>query len=157
MSLETVHNLDPETVAKLQDLAQINLDSRDGFRHAAEQLEGEPVTQLFRRLAEERARQAKELQHYVAINEQEPQRKGSFAAAVHRTWMSIRGSLSGNDLHAVLAEAERGEDHIKEAYEDVLKKTAGSAVNDVLQRQYAAVKQGHDLVRELRDSTKGPR
>lgn len=154
MSLETVHNLNPETVEKLQDLTQINLDSRDGFRHAAEQLENEPVVQLFRRIAEERARQATELQHYVAINEQEPQRKGTMAAAVHRTWMTIRDSLASNGLHALLAEAERGEDRIKEAYEDVLKATAGSAVNDVLQRQYAAVKECHDRVRDLRDSTK---
>lgn len=154
MALETVHNLEPETVAKLQELTQINIDSRDGFRHAADERKGEPVTQLFERLAEERGKQALELQHYVQINEQEPQRKGSLVAAAHRTWMSIRDLLSGNDLHAVLAEAERGEDYIKRAYEEVLKETAGSAVNDVLQRQYAAVKKGHDHIRDLRDSTK---
>lgn len=154
MALETTNHLNPETVARLQELTQLNIDSRDGFRYAAGELKGEPVTQLFERLAKEREKQALELQHYVQINEQEPQRQGSMAAAMHRTWMTIRDSLSGSDLHAVLAEAERGEDHIKRAYEEALKETAGSAANDVLQRQYAAVKKGHDAVRDLRDSTK---
>jgi uncharacterized protein (TIGR02284 family) len=37
-------------------------------------------------------------------------------------------------------------------YEEVLKETAGSAVNDVLTRQYAKVKAGHDQVRDLRNA-----
>jgi uncharacterized protein (TIGR02284 family) len=51
----------------------------------------------------------------------------------------------------VLVEAERGEDQIKRAYEDALVRTAGSAMNDVLTRQYARVKSGHDRIRDLRD------
>jgi len=62
--------------------------------------------------------------------------------------------LSGGDAYAVLAEAERGEDQIKHAYEDVLQETAGSAMNDVLQSQYAIVKAGHDKIRDLRDAHK---
>jgi uncharacterized protein (TIGR02284 family) len=53
-----------------------------------------------------------------------------------------------------LAEAERGEDHIKRAYEDVLTETAGSPMNGVLQVQYSQVKAGHDKVRDLRDAMK---
>ena len=60
--------------------------------------------------------------------------------------------MNGGDPYVILIEAERGEDHIKEAYEEVLKETAGSAMNDVLTDQYAAVKAGHDKVRDLRDS-----
>ena len=63
--------------------------------------------------------------------------------------------VTNGDAYVVLIEAERGEDHIKEAYEDVLKATAGSAMNDVLQAQYARVKAGHDKVRDLRDAYKG--
>jgi uncharacterized protein (TIGR02284 family) len=37
-------------------------------------------------------------------------------------------------------------------YEDVLTETAGSAVHDVLQHQYAKVKAAHDVVRDLRDA-----
>lgn len=154
MSLETTHSLDSETVDKLQDLTQMNIDSRDGLRYSADQVKEPSIATMFREAAEERSRHAAELQHYVTLNEREPKRSGSMVAAVHRSWIAIRDTISSNDLHAVLAEAERGEDHIKAAYEDALKRTAGSAVNDVLQRQYACVKKVHDRVRDLRDSTK---
>lgn len=66
----------------------------------------------------------------------------------------MRGELNGGDPYVILIEAERGEDHIKEAYEDVLKETAEDAVNDVLTAQYAIVKAGHDQVRDSRDAYK---
>ncbi len=58
------------------------------------------------------------------------------------------------DAYVILCEAERGEDHIKHAYEDVLKETAGSPLNHVLPQQYSIVKSGHDKVRDLRDTFK---
>ena len=88
----------------------------------------------------------------MEINNEDAQDDGSVAAKLHRVWINIRGKLNGGDAHAILAEAERGEDHIKEAYEDVLTETAGSAMNDVLTAQYAKVKEGHDKIRDLRDS-----
>lgn len=66
----------------------------------------------------------------------------------------MRSKLNSGDAYVILIEAERGEDHIKDAYEDVLKETAGSAMNDLLQSQYAKVKAGHDKVRDLRDAYK---
>jgi len=61
--------------------------------------------------------------------------------------------LSGGNVHAILSEAERGEDAIKKAYEEVLIETAGSAVNDVLTRQYAIVKAGRPSARYARESS----
>jgi uncharacterized protein (TIGR02284 family) len=37
-------------------------------------------------------------------------------------------------------------------YEEAIRDTAGSAVNDILQRHYAAVKAAHDMVREMREA-----
>jgi uncharacterized protein (TIGR02284 family) len=51
----------------------------------------------------------------------------------------------------VLVEAEFGEDHIKEAYEEALTRTGDSAINALLQKQYVRVKAGHDRIRDLRD------
>jgi uncharacterized protein (TIGR02284 family) len=65
--------------------------------------------------------------------------------------MDLRAAF-GAGTHAMLSEAERGEDYIKGKYEEILKGTAGSAVTDVLNRQYRAVKIAHDRVRDLRDT-----
>jgi uncharacterized protein (TIGR02284 family) len=79
---------------------------------------------------------------------------GSWQAMFHRWWLDLRGSLSGGDAYAVLAEAERGEDKIKQMYEEVLKQTAGNPLSDVLHQQYIEVKKGHDRIRDLRDAAK---
>jgi uncharacterized protein (TIGR02284 family) len=142
-----------ETITMLNDLVQANIDSRDGFRHAAGEIQEVAVANMFTQLASERDRQAIELKGLVSLNGEKPAKDGSFAAAAHRAWMDFRTAIGGG-LQAVLNEAERGEDHIKAKYEDALKNNAGSAVNDVLQRQYAAVKAAHDRVRDMRDAHK---
>jgi uncharacterized protein (TIGR02284 family) len=151
MAVRTIDDMSTETVNKLQDLVRINIDSAKGFEEAAEKLDNLTVAESFRRLAEERRLQANELGNYVRRNDEEPPTEGSYLAAFHRCWMSFRQSLGGDDS-TVLSEAEAGEDQIKEAYEDALKETAGSPVNDVLTRQYADVKAAHDHVRDLRDA-----
>ena len=147
-------NLPNETVNKLQDLIQYNIDAKDGFSEAAEKIENTQIAGLFRDYAAQRARFAQELQTYVAAAHEDPKTKGSLSAAAHRTWMGLREALSGNDVHAVLAEAERGEDAIKSKYEDVLQDGSAAPVSDVLQRQYVEIKQAHDRVRDLRDAWK---
>ncbi|MCC9606014.1 PA2169 family four-helix-bundle protein [Blastopirellula sp. JC732] len=154
MSLETKLTLNESTIEKLQTLIRANIDSYDGFREAAHQIDDPLVAELFREMAAERSTLAAELQDYVTWNNKKAEDDGSYAAALHRTWIDIRALLSGGDAYAILCEVERGEDHIKHAYEDALKATVGSAMNDVLQHQYAQVKQGHDRVRDLRDAFK---
>jgi uncharacterized protein (TIGR02284 family) len=151
MAVETKQALTTETIAALQELIQINIDSRDGFRQAAGALDDLTLKSAFEQLADDRDEQADELARYVAWSGQHPRKEGSVAAAVHRSWMSIRELMSSDDNYAMLCEAERGEDTIKGAYEKALKRSAGSAMNDVLLRQYAAVKAAHDRIRDLRD------
>ena len=151
MSLETKSTLTDETIEKLQKLIRANIDSYNGFHESAEELDDAQLTVLFRRLGDERSAMATELQEYVTFNGKEAEDDGSVAALTHRIWINIRGKLNGGDPYVILIEAERGEDHIKEAYEEVIKETAGSAMNDVLLAQYAKVKAGHDEIRDLRD------
>lgn len=151
MSVETKTSLKSATISKLQDLIQINIDSEKGFREAIEQIQDSRLTGVFAELSAQRSQNATELQDYVQWNGEKPRDEGSYAAAFHRTWMDLRSKLSAGDAHVILSEAERGEDSIKKAYEEALKETAGSAVNDVLTRQYANVKAGHDRIRDLRD------
>jgi uncharacterized protein (TIGR02284 family) len=154
MTLETKTTLNDSTIAGLQKLIRYNIDSVNGFREAAEEIQDAKVQSLFRALADERSDLASALQTHVEWNGEDAQDDGSLMAAVHRTWIKVRSTISGGSTFAVLCEAEKGEDHIKAAYEEVLKDTAGSALNDVLTQQYAKVKAGHDRVRDLRDSYK---
>lgn len=150
--METKTRLEPETIRGLQELIQINMDASRGFDEVAHQIKGVPLAQLFQRLGEERAGLAIELKEFVSWNGQQPVEEGSVAARIHQLWIDLRGKLNPDDPYPLLIEAERGEDHIKAAYETVIRETVGSALNDVLLAQYERVKAGHDLVRDLRDT-----
>lgn len=144
--------LSEETIETVQDLIQLNIDSRDGYRLAAEKLEDLTVASAFDFVAHQRELHADELALFVARTGERPRREGSYLATVQRTWNEIREMLSGDDCLAMLEEAERGEDAVKSAYEDALRTTtAGIELHDVLQEQFADVKASHDRIRDLRD------
>lgn len=152
--VETKTNLDESTIEALQKLVRYNVDACEGLKESAKAIDLPVAAELFRKIAEQRSDFAQQLQEYVEINDECAKEDGSAMAAVHRAWIDVRAAINGGDPVPVLCEAERGEDYIKAAYEDVLKKTAGSAMNDVLTKQYAEVKIGHDGIRELRDRLK---
>lgn len=150
MAMHTNSVLSRETIAALQELIQVNLDSRDGFVEASENVEEMSIGSLFRELAAERNGQASELRSLVASQSKEPADSGSYVAAAHRLWMDLRAAVGGGSA-AMLSEAERGEDHIKRKYEETMMEHQGETVREILQRHYEAVKASHDRVRELRD------
>ncbi len=150
--METRHDLKESTLEGLQDLIKVNLDSGEGFKAAADKIEDETIAAYFCECARRRETFAHDLQSAVRTAGHDPEDSGSVKGTVHRWWLNIRGAVAQGDEHSVLAEAERGEDAIKERYEEVLKDTAGSPLNDVLQQQYASVKSDHDRIRDMRDA-----
>lgn len=153
MALETRHNLNEDTMAQVQNLIEVNIDSYNGFRLAAESTDDTALSALFIQLSQDREKQASELQKIVLGNDVDAKSSGSMIGAIHRTILDWQAYFDQGDSR-VLEEAERGEDYIKGQYEEALKKTAGSPVTDLLNRQYAAVKAAHDRVRDLRDAAK---
>ena len=149
--MESITNLNKETIDGIQNLISINIDSSKGFESAAEQIENQQIANYFRDCGQERRKFAGELKIAAALNEEVPEDDGSLKGTAHRWWMNIRSTVTGGNEHTVLADAERGEDEIKHLYEETLKDTAGSPLNDVLQRQYAQVKTRHDQIRDMRD------
>lgn len=150
--METVSNLNKDTIKGIQDLIEINIDSSKGFKEAAEKVENPEIATLFRQCGQERNQYAGQLKDIVRVNGEDPEKSGSMSGTLHRWWLDIRGTVTGGNEHTVLADAERGEDAIKHRYEEVLKDTSGSAVNDVLQKQYTGVKSRHDQIRDMRDA-----
>lgn len=150
--MESVSNLNKDSIKGIQDLIEINIDSSKGFTEAADKIESPGIANLFRQCATERKQNANQLKDIVRANNEEPEDSGSASGLMHRWWLEIRGTVTGGNEHSVLAEAERGEDAIKHRYEDTLRHTAGSAVNDLLTKQYTGVKARHDQIRDMRDA-----
>jgi uncharacterized protein (TIGR02284 family) len=145
--------LPQRSIDYLQELIRLNIDSRDGFREAAANLQSDKggyLFNLFSQIAREREAQARELQSLVMCSDELPEQTGSLSAAVHRTWMDLRDILGGGE-QALLEESERGEDHIKSKYEAAVHDLGACPCTAVLQRHLVAVKASHDEVRDLRD------
>ena len=97
---------------------------------------------------------ARELQDEVRRLGGDPEKAGSTAGALHRGWIDIKAAVTGQDQHAIVAEAERGEDVAKNAYDEALKEPLPASAQTVVQQQAAKVRQAHDRVREIRDRDK---
>src|SRR6185312_1126187 len=102
----------------------------------------------------QRAQFAGELQAEVARLGTEPAKSGSVAGAIHRGWVDLKAALTGGDNHAVLAEAERGEDAAVKNYREALSKDLPSDLHDIVRAQLREINQTHDIVRQLRDSAR---
>lgn len=144
--------LKEETLDQLRELRQVNVDSSKGFEECSEIVKDTGLKRLFENLAEERRTQAKELETQIEWNDQADVEEGSYLAAMHRAWIKVREAVTSDNAGVALNEAERGEDAIKEAYEEAMKQVIGSPIHSLLATQYAAVKKAHDQVRELRDT-----
>lgn len=154
MQNQHIANLKKETIDDLQDLIRVNIDSSKGFDHAADEVDNPQLENFFRDCSAQRNRFAEQLRQYVRMNDEEAEDSGSIKGSMHRWWLDLRGKMQEHEPHAILQEAERGEDFIKGRYERVLKDTTGSPINDVIASQYREVKTIHDKVRDLRDSTR---
>lgn len=136
-------------LATLNDLIETCKDGETGFHTAAEGLTDSTVKATFARFSRERGQMARELQDEVKGLGGTPETSGSTSAAMHRGWINIKSAVTGKDDKAIIAEAERGEDIAKAAYEGALKASLPAQVRALVERQAAAVRAAHDHVRSL--------
>lgn len=143
-----------DIIDTLNDLIETSKDGEYGFRASAEYLRDPQVKQLLVNRADDCMRAVRELQALVAQYGGKAEDKGSAAAALHRGWVAVKGTLAGYSDAAILEETERGEDVAMASYRKALKAELPPQVLTVVERQYEGVKRNHAQVRELRDRAK---
>ena len=142
-----------QTIKTLNDLIEVLKDGEQGFTTAATDVKVPDLNLVFTRYAVQRAEFAAELQARVLALGANVETSGSVAGSIHRGWINLKSALSTNEPHAVLAEAERGEDTAVASYRKALEHDElDASTRDVIGRQYADVKAAHDHVKMLRDS-----
>jgi uncharacterized protein (TIGR02284 family) len=142
------------TIATLNNLIETCKDGELGFKTAAEGLKSPEIKARFLEYSRARGEMVRELQSEVRRLGGDPEKSGSMSGSLHRGWLDIKSAITGKDDHAILAEAERGEDVAKSAYENALKETLPASAQLIVQQQAAKVRQAHDHVRDLRDREK---
>ena len=141
-------------ISVLNNLIETCKDGELGFKTAAEGLTNAGIKTKFLEYSRQRGEMARELQTEVRGLGGDPEKSGSVSGSLHRGWLDIKSVITGKDDHAIAAEAERGEDVAKAAYEAALKETLPGTAQTVVQQQAAKVRQAHDNVRDIRDREK---
>ena len=140
---------DAEVISTLNDLIETCRDGKEGFHTAAEGVRSAELRELFHGYAHQRASFVGELQDEVRRLGGEPEQTGSLVATLHRGWMGLRAALEGADDRAVVGECERGEDVALETYRAALGTDMPAGVRAMVERQFAEIKEAHNLIANL--------
>ena len=125
-----------DTISTLNSLIETCKDGELGFKTAADGLQSADVKAKFLEYSRQRAEMARELQAEVRRLGGDPEKSGSMSGTMHRGWLDIKSAVTGKDDHAIIAEAERGEDVAKAAYENALKEsTLDTSARSIVQQQ----------------------
>ena len=141
-------------ISVLNNIIETCKDGELGFKTAAEGLKSAEIKAKFLEYSRQRGEMVRELQNEVRRLGGDPEKSGSMSGSLHRGWLDIKSAVTGKDDHAIVAEAERGEDVAKTAYENALKEALPAGAQTLVQQQSAKVRQAHDQVRDLRDREK---
>lgn len=136
-------------ISTLNNLIETCKDGQNGFQTASEGVKNSELKTLFLGYSQQRAQFAGELQNEVLRLGSDPEKTGSVAATLHRGWMNIKSTVTGEDEGAIIAECERGEDSAVRNYKDALAQNLPENIRTIVQSQYTQVQEAHDRIRSL--------
>ncbi|MEA3011513.1 MAG: hypothetical protein QOD42_58 [Sphingomonadales bacterium] len=139
-------------IGTINSLITTTIDSAAGFERAAEDAKAGNFVTMFRTFSAERRRVVIELQRAVSLLGGTPNDDGSLKADLHRRWVDLRAALAGDGGDkAVIAEVERGEDHLKGKYDEALADSELSeTAREAIRAAYQSVRAGHDTASALK-------
>ena len=146
-----------KAISVLNNLIETCKDGEYGFKTAAEGVSDTDTRSLFQQFSQQRAGMARELQGEVRRLGGDPEKSGSVSGAAHRGWINIKSAVTGKDEGAIVAEAERGEDSAKKAYQDALEQGGilSTQTQALIRQQSTIVHSTHDRVRSLERAMTG--
>lgn len=139
----------------LNDLIRINNDRTKGFETASEDAKKMDVDlhATFNKMATDSRK-------FVAELTNEVQRLGGEAATgtttggkIHRAWIDVKATFTGDDRQAMLDSCEFGEDHALKAYDEAMESDAemNAETRNMIAEQRSTIQKEHDLIKKYRD------
>lgn len=147
-----------KVVGILNDLIRINQDRVVGYEKGIDELKAEDadLRTLFQRYITESREYSQELTQEVSRLGGDPADGTTNSGKIYRVWMDLKAAVTGHDRQTVLNNCEFGEDAAQKAYDTALNSDVDiePSVRDLIVRQKAALKVGHDEIKRLRDMHK---
>jgi uncharacterized protein (TIGR02284 family) len=137
----------------LRDLIRINNDRVTGYSKAATQTDEQDLQSLFGHLAQQSRQFASDLRRLVS-DDKNVTDETTASGKIYRAWMDVKATFGGDDRHGILASCEFGEDAAQKAYKDALNEDDLTIdVRATIESQKALLRQAHDKIKMMRDTT----
>jgi len=147
-----------KVIGIVNDLIRINHDRIVGYEKAIDELKPEDadLKVLFQRYITESRQYAQELTLEVSRLGGDPADGTTNSGKIYRVWMDLKAAVTGKDRATILNNCEFGEDAAQKAYDMALNSDVEleTPLRDLIVRQKATLKVGHDEVKRLRDMEK---
>ena len=140
----------------VHDVITVCRDGEQGFRGAAQAVTAPAMKEMFEQYSVQRGKFAAELQAAVKALGFETIDPQGLGGVLYAAWINLKGLATGHDVHAILVEAERGEDWSLKTYRTALGKTLPPEIASIVQKQCEQVQEAHDRIRNLRDASAPP-
>jgi len=147
-----------KVIGILNDLIQINNDRIVGYEKAIDELKDEDadLKTLFHRYTQDSKQFVTELTHEVTRLGGNPSDGTTNSGKIYRVWMDLKAAITGKDRQTILDNCEFGEDAAQKAYDMALNtdEYLEAPVRELIIKQKATLRVGHDEVKRLRDMHK---
>lgn len=133
----------------LHHLIDVCENGERGFLAAADHVKHPGLKKLFTELSSERAQFAAELLPHLQRLGGRSDHGGTSAGTLHRGWIGLKSLVSGHQDHAVVTEAERGEQLAIDAYEEALSGMLPPTVISLIEGQRDTMKKDNERIRSI--------
>ena len=138
-------------ISTLNSLIATTIDSVTGYEDSAQNIDNERFAEIFRQRANERQDVVAQLRAEVRRLGGDPQEHGSLLGKAHQRFEDLKAAITGRDEKSVVNEVERGEDYLKEKWQDALQSDKlHGPTHELIERCYQSIKAGHDQMSALK-------
>lgn len=131
-----------EVAANLNQLLEKTYDAEKGYKDAATNVKDTKMKSFLEEQAQQRNSFGHEIKQEIKAFDQKPDKGGSIAGTLHRTWMDVKTAFSGNENETVMEEVQRGEKAAIEDYDEILAETSlPGSTKSLLQNQRQKIEQ----------------
>ena len=143
-----------DTIEQLNRLIRVNRDAEEGLRAAAESVKNSELESLFGGYAKQHAKFEIELQEEVKRLGGAFSESGTMGGAIHRGWMNLKSTLSGDSAAAILRSCEGDEESAEIAYTDATDRNQTGQTHTLIEKQRQQIKEFRTRLARLVGETK---
>ncbi|GAB3332383.1 PA2169 family four-helix-bundle protein [Larkinella ripae] len=144
------NNTTGEILNRLNTLLTRTRDGERGYQEAAENVKDTELKSLFLAQSRQRGEYATEIDREIRALGGDPETSTSLAADLHRAWINIKTTFTGNDDKAVVQECKRGDGQALDDYQEILQSTnLMASTRELLLRQKERIESAHASMARL--------